>query len=199
MGAEEEFVKMLEGEHKGQYSLDLLYSVLHKKRVLFLFDEVNNETSNSLIVQLMTLELINKGEPIWLFINSPGGYIQDGFTIIDVIKLMKSPVYTVGVGLVASMSAAIFGCGERGHRYAMPYSRYLLHQPSGGIEGQVIDVSNQAKELEKIRDIFFKLLSDQTGRTVQKISKDCDRDFILDPKEAIKYGLADRVMDQLPL
>ena len=175
----------------GERSYDI-YSRLLKDRIIFLGGEIDSQEANLIISQLLFLDSENNN-PIYLYINSGGGSITDGLAIVDTMETIKSPVFTVCVGQAASMAAVILACGEKGERSALPHSRVLIHQPWGGMQGQVTDMELTTKEITRMRDILYDILSAKTGKTITQIKKDCDRDYIMAPAEAIKYGIVDSI------
>lgn len=187
---------VIEQTSRGERAYDI-YSRLLKDRIIFLGGEVTPDEANLVISQLLFLDSESSDE-IYLYINSPGGSITDGLAIIDTMEVIKSPVHTVCVGQAASMGAVILACGAKGKRSALPHSRILIHQPWGGMQGQAIDLEIHTKEINRLRDILYEILSERTGKSVTQIKKDCDRDYIMGPQEAMKYGIIDSLLKKKP-
>lgn len=170
-----------------------------EKRRIFLWNAVTDETAASIIEKLLYLEANKPAEPIYFFINSPGGVVTSGLAILDIMKLISSPVYTVTLGIAASMGALLFCAGEKGHRYLLQHSKVLIHQPliSGQIVAPAIDLKIHATEIKKTRAEINRILADACGHSLQKIEKDTDRDYHLMGQEAIDYGIADILLTSL--
>ena len=183
---------VIEQTARGERAYDI-YSRLLKDRIIFLGGPVDEDSANLIISQLLFLDS-ESHEDIYIYINSPGGVITDGLAIVDTMNAVKSQVHTVCVGQAASMAAVILSCGAKGKRSALPHSRVLIHQPSGGAIGQSSDIEIQTKEIMRLREVLYKIMSDATGKSVATIKKDCDRDYIMSPEEAIKYGIVDMIL-----
>jgi ATP-dependent Clp protease protease subunit len=184
---------VLEHSGKGDRAWDL-FSRLLVDRIIFLGSPIDDNVSNIIIAQLLFLESQDSCKDINLYINSPGGHITAGLGIVDCMQYLRSPVSTICIGQCASMAAVLLACGTQGKRYALPNSRVLLHQPLGGASGQASDIEIEAKEILRMKDVLYKILCKQTGQPMEKIIKDCDRDFILTAEESKTYGLIDEVM-----
>lgn len=184
---------VLEKTPLGERAYDI-YSRLLKERIIFLGDEVNSDTANLVIAQLLFLENEDNKKDITLYINSPGGSITAGMAIIDTMNFVKPDVSTVCIGMAASMGAMILSCGEKGKRFALPNSEVMIHQPSGGTEGQSADIAIHAERIIKMRDTLYKILAKNTGKTVAQIQKDSDRDYFMAGEEAVKYGIVDKII-----
>ena len=186
---------IIEESNKGERAYDI-YSRLLKDRIIFLGGKIDDEKANSIIAQLLFLEAEDPTKDITIYINSPGGIITSGMAIYDTMKYIKPNVSTICVGLAASMGAFLLSSGEKGKRYALLYSRILIHQPliSGTIWGPATDIDIQAKELLRTRDILNDLLSKHTGQPKDKIERDTDRDFFMSAQEAKEYGLIDEII-----
>ena len=184
---------VIEKTVQGERSYDI-YSRLLKDRIIFLSGSINDEVANLIVAQLLFLEAEDTKKDIQMYINSPGGSVYAGMAIYDTMKYIKPNVSTICVGMAASMAAFLLAGGEKGKRLSLPNSRILIHQPSGGSEGQASDIKIQAEEILKIRDEMNKILATNTGQPIEKISKDTDRDFYMRTSEALKYGLIDRVI-----
>ncbi len=184
---------VIERRRTGEVAYDI-FSRLLEDRIIFIGSEINIEVANTIIAQLLYLEKSNPNEDIHLYINSFGGLITAGMSIIDTMNHVKPDVSTIAVGLAASMGCGILACGAKGKRFALPNSQIMMHQPSGGVEGQAVEMEIAAKRILKNRDMLYGLLSKQTGKPVSRIQKDFDRDLWMDPKEALEYGLVDKIL-----
>ena len=170
-----------------------LGTLLLQSRIVFIGDTITPELSNTVVSALLYLDSENH-EPIKLYINSPGGVVSAGFAIIDTMRMIASPVETVCVGMAASMAAVILACGEPGRRSLLQNSEVMIHQPLGGTEGQAADIAIVAKHILKTKDKIYKMLSAMTGQTVKRIEHDAARNFWMDAEEAVKYGMADKII-----
>lgn len=172
-----------------------IYDRLALERIIFLSGEVTDGMANSIIARLLYLDSDDQSKDIYIYINSPGGSVTAGLAIYDTMQHVKSNVVTICVGLAASMGSFLLGAGTKGKRLALPHSRIMIHQPSGGTRGQATDIDIEAKEILRIRrqlnDIYVKM----TGQTLEKIEKDMDRDFFMSAEQAKEYGLIDKVID----
>lgn len=178
---------VIERSSDGDRAYDLA-SIFFKERKIFLYDEVDGETSRSIISQLLYLDEVHEGEEIVLYINSPGGSVPDGLAIIDAMEYIKSPVRTFCVGMAASMAMVILAAGENGKRQSFPNSRMMMHQPMGGTFGQYSDIELYTEEMKKIKDILYGIISEKTGMSLDQVKIDGNRDFWLSPEEALEYG-----------
>jgi ATP-dependent Clp protease protease subunit len=176
----------------GERSYDI-YSRLLEDRVVFLNGEVNSQSANLVIAQLIYLEAKNPNKDISLYINSPGGSVSDGFAIYDTMQYIKCDVSTICVGLAASMGAFLLSAGARGKRYALANSEVMIHQPLGGTHGQATDIQIQAEHILKLKKKLTKILSENCGQDYEKVSADCERDYYMSANEAKDYGLIDKV------
>ena len=170
-----------------------LGTLLLQSRIVFIGDTITPELSNTVVSSLLYLDSENH-EPIKLYINSPGGVVSAGFAIIDTMRMIASPVETVCVGRAASRAAVILACGGPGRRSLRQNSEVRIHQPLGGTEGQAADIAIVAKHILKTKDKIYKMLSAMTGQTVKRIEHDADRNFWMDAEEAVKYGMADKII-----
>ena len=187
---------VVEQTSKGERSYDI-FSRLLKDRIIFLGEDVNPTTSSLVIAQLLFLESEDPDKDINLYINSPGGSITDGMGIIDTMNYIKCPVETVCVGLAASMGAVLLTAGEKGKRFAMPNSEIMIHQPligGGGLQGQATEIKIHADHLVRTREKLNKFLSERTGKPLDVIEKDTERDNYMTAEEALEYGLIDGIM-----
>ena len=174
---------VIETSGRGESAYDI-YSRLLKERVVFLVGEVNDQTANLVIAQLLFLESENPDKEISLYINSPGGSVSAGLAIFDTMQFIKPNVSTLCMGMAASMGAFLLCAGEKGKRYALPNSRVMIHQPLGGARGQASDIEIQAREILYLRERLNKILSDRTGQTIDTIAKDTDRDNFMSAEQA---------------
>ena len=172
-----------------------IYTRLGVERILFLGGEVNDGVANALVAQMLYLDSEDSSKPIYLYINSPGGSVTAGLAIYDTIQYIKSDVVTICVGLAASMGAFLLGAGTKGKRVALPHSRIMIHQPLGGTaQRQASDIEIEAREILRMKDQLNKQLAEMSGQTIEKITKDTDRDYFLSAEDAKAYGLIDRVI-----
>lgn len=187
---------VIEQTSKGERSYDI-YSRLLKERIIFLSDEVNDVTASLVIAQLLFLDAEDPGKDIFLYINSPGGSVTAGMGIYDTIQYIKSDVSTICVGMAASMGAFLLAAGKKGKRFALPNSTIMIHQPLGGAQGQASDIKIHADYILKTREQLNKILSERTGKPLEQVEKDTDRDNFLTADEAKAYGLIDDVMSNI--
>ena len=171
-----------------------IYSRLLKDRIIFLGDEVNDVTASLIVAQLLFLESEDPDKDISFYINSPGGSITAGMAIFDTMQYIKPDVSTICVGMAASMGAFLLAAGAKGKRYALPNAEIMIHQPLGGMQGQAEDMRIQAERILRMREKLNTILSERTGQPLEKIAKDTDRDYFLEPDEAVEYGLIDAVI-----
>jgi ATP-dependent Clp protease, protease subunit len=184
---------VIEQTNRGERAFDI-YSRLLQQRIIFLGTPVNDEISNVVMAQLLHLESEDPEKDIALYINSPGGSITALFAIYDTMEFIRNDVSTICMGQAASAAAVLLAAGTPGKRFALPHSRILLHQPSGGAEGQSVDIEIQAREILRMRDLLNDILAEKTGKSSEQIGLDTDRDFILDAQEAKEYGLVDEII-----
>ncbi len=171
-----------------------IYSRLLEDRVIFLGDAIDSMVANTVIAQLLFLEKQDSKAPITLYVNSPGGHVTAGLAIYDTMQHISCDVITISIGLSASMGAIILCGGTKGKRYSLPHSEILIHQPLGGAEGQAIDIKLAAENIIKAGQILYGIIAKHTGKTIAEVEKDCDRDNSMNPEEALKYGLIDKVI-----
>ncbi len=171
-----------------------IYSRLLRDRIVFVGTPIDDQVANVVIAQLLFLEAEDPKKDIYLYINSPGGYVTSGLAIYDTIQYIKPDVVTICMGMAASMAAVLLCAGHEGKRYALPHSRIMIHQPIGGVQGQAIDIKIHADEIMRIRKILNQILAKHTGQPLDKIEKDTDRSFFMSPDEAKEYGLIDEVI-----
>ncbi|HEX2425340.1 MAG TPA: ATP-dependent Clp protease proteolytic subunit [Actinomycetota bacterium] len=184
---------VVEQTSRGERSFDI-YSRLLNERIVFLGTPIDDNVGNLIMAQLLHLESEDPEKDINLYINSPGGDITALFAIYDTMQYIKPDVSTIVMGQAASAAAVLLLAGTHGKRYALPYSRVLLHQPHGGAEGQAVDIEIQAKEILRYRRLLEEIIAKHTGQPFEKVSKDTDRDFILTAEEAVAYGVVDEVI-----
>ncbi|MBQ9610502.1 MAG: ATP-dependent Clp endopeptidase proteolytic subunit ClpP [Lachnospiraceae bacterium] len=185
---------VIEQTSKGERSSDI-YSRLLKERIIFLGDEVTDQTANLVIAQLLFLESEDATKDISLYINSPGGSVSAGWGIYDTMRYIKCDVSTICVGMAASMGAFLLAGGTKGKRYALPNSEIMIHQPLGGAKGQASDIKITADHILKTKDRLNRILSEATGQPLEVIEKDTDRDNWLSAEDALNYGLVDHIME----
>jgi ATP-dependent Clp protease protease subunit len=184
---------VIEKTAHGERAYDI-YSRLLKDRIIFIGSEIDQPTSNSVIAQLLFLEAKAPDKEIQIYINSLGGSVSDGLAIYDTMQYVRPPISTISVGISASIAAIILTAGTHGRRFALPNSRILLHQPSGGVRGVASDIEIHADEIIKIRERLHKILSEHTNQPLEKIKTDTDRDFWMTAEESLNYGLIDEVI-----
>lgn len=184
---------VIEQSGRGERAYDI-YSRLLKERVIFLVGPVNDHTANVIVAQLLFLESENPDKDISLYINSPGGSVSAGMAIFDTMQFIKPDVSTLCTGLAASMGAFLLAAGAKGKRFSLPNSRIMIHQPLGGAQGQAADIEIQAREILYLRERLNQILADQTGQSVEQISKDTDRDNFMSAEQAVEYGMIDQVL-----
>jgi len=173
-----------------------IYSRLLRERIVFLVGPVNDQTANLVVAQLLFLESENPDKDIFMYINSPGGSVSAGLSIYDTMQFIKPDVSTLCMGIAASMGAFLLGAGAKGKRLALPNARVMIHQPSGGAQGQATDIEIQAREILKLREALNQIMAGRTGQPIEKIRVDSERDFFMSSHEAKDYGLIDQVIDK---
>jgi len=184
---------VVEQTGRGERSYDI-YSRLLKDRIIMLSGEVNDQVASTIVAQLLFLEAQDPDKDIYFYINSPGGVITSGLSMYDTMNYIKPDVVTICIGQAASMGAFLLSSGAKGKRYALPNSRIMIHQPSGGAQGQSTDIQIQAQEIQRLKDTLNEILASQTGKTVKRVEKDTERDNFMSAKEAIEYGLIDKIL-----
>lgn len=187
---------VIEKTGQGERSYDI-YSRLLKDRIIMLNGEVNDAVSASIVAQLLFLNSENPERPIYFYINSPGGVITSGMAIYDTMNFISSPVYTYCIGQAASMGSFLLAAGEKGFRFSLPSSRIMIHQPLGGAQGQATDIDIQAKEILRIKKDLNTKLSLFTGKDLKTIEKDTERDNFMSAKQALEYGLIDKIIEKM--
>ncbi|WP_435626833.1 ATP-dependent Clp endopeptidase proteolytic subunit ClpP [Candidatus Ferrigenium straubiae] len=186
---------VVETSGRGERAYDI-YSRLLKERVVFLVGEVNDHTANLIVAQMLFLESENPDKDIHFYINSPGGSVTAGMAIYDTMQFIKPNVSTLCIGQAASMGAFLLAAGEKGKRFCLPNSRVMIHQPLGGFRGQASDIEIHAREILYLKQKLNQLLAQHTGQPVETIERDTDRDNFLSAPDAVKYGLADQVLEK---
>ena len=186
---------VIEQSGRGERAFDI-YSRLLKERIIFLVGPVDDHTANLVVAQLLFLESENPDKDIYFYINSPGGSVTAGMSIYDTMKFIKPDVQTLCLGQAASMGAFLLSAGTKGKRFALPNSRIMIHQPliSGGLGGQASDIEIHARELLKLKEKLNKILADHTGKSIEEVVRDTDRDNFMSAQEAMEYGLIDKVI-----
>ncbi|GAB6988005.1 ATP-dependent Clp endopeptidase proteolytic subunit ClpP [Paenibacillus pini] len=186
---------VVEQTRLGERTYDI-YSRLLKDRIIFLSSEVNDQVASSIIAQLLFLTADDPEKDISLYINSPGGSVSAGYAILDTMDIIKPDVSTICMGIAASMGAFLFIGGQKGKRYALPNSEFMLHQPLGGAQGPASDIDISARRILKLRDKINKTIAEKSGQPLEKIQLDTDRDFYLSAQEAVVYGIVDKIITQ---
>ncbi|MBZ8139763.1 ATP-dependent Clp endopeptidase, proteolytic subunit ClpP [Rubrivivax gelatinosus] len=186
---------VIEQSGRGERAYDI-YSRLLRERIVFLVGPVNDQVANLVCAQLLFLESENPDKDIFLYINSPGGSVSAGLSIFDTMNFIKPEVSTLCMGMAASMGSFLLMAGAKGKRFALPNSRVMIHQPSGGAQGQASDIEIQAREIIKTREQLNRIYAERTGQSVEKIAADMERDMWLSPGEAKDYGLIDQVLEK---
>lgn len=186
---------VIEQTARGERSFDI-FSRLLKERVIFMVGQVEDHMANLIVAQLLFLESENPDKDIHLYINSPGGSVSAGMSIYDTMQFVKPDVSTLCVGQAASMGAFLLAGGAKGKRFSLPHSRFMIHQPLGGYQGQASDIEIHTREILKIRQTLNELLAEHTGQSLETIARDTDRDNFMDPVQAKEYGLIDSVLDK---
>ncbi len=188
---------VIETSGRGERAYDI-YSRLLRERIIFLVGPVTDQSASVVVAQLLFLESENPDKDIHFYINSPGGSVSAGMSIFDTMEFIKPDISTMCIGMAASMGSFLLMAGAKGKRFALPNSRIMIHQPSGGAQGQATDIEIHAREILKTREQLNKIYADRTGQPLAKIQADMERDFFLDPHEAKAYGLVDEVLAKRP-
>ena len=183
---------VIEQTNRGERSFDI-YSRLLKDRIVFLGGEIDDDTANLVVAQLLFLEMENPDSDISLYINSPGGSVTAGMAIFDTMNYIKPDVRTVCIGMAASMGAFLMMAGKKGKRLALPNSEIMIHQPLGGAQGQATDVAIRAEWLMKTKEKMTRMMSEMTGQDIERVKQDVERDYFMSAEEALKYGIIDEI------
>jgi ATP-dependent Clp protease protease subunit len=186
---------VVEQTARGERAYDI-YSRLLKDRLVFIVGPIDDQVANLVVAQLLFLESENPDKDVHLYINSPGGIVTAGLSIYDTMQFIKPDVSTICIGQAASMGSFLLAGGTKGKRYCLPHSRIMIHQPSGGFEGQASDIDIHAREVLKLKRRLNEILAKHTGQTVERIERDSDRDNFMDAEAAVEYGLIDTVLDK---
>ena len=186
---------VVEQSSRGERAYDI-YSRLLKDRIIFMGEEVHDGMANTTIAQMLFLESEDPDKDINLYINSPGGSVSAGLAIYDTMQYIRPHVATICMGQSTSMAALLLAAGAKGKRYALPHARIMIHQPLGGVQGQATDIDIQAKEILRIKELIHQILAKHTGQPLERIRQDTERDFFMDSKEAMEYGLIDKVITE---
>ena len=185
---------VIETTGRGERAYDI-YSLLLKERIIFLGTPINDQVANLIVAQLLFLDNENPEKDIQLYINSPGGVVYSGMAIYDTMQLVRAPISTIAVGVTASFGTVLLTAGTKGRRYALPHATIHMHQPLGGAQGQATDIAIAAQQIMKQKALLNNILAGHTGKPLEVIERDTDRDFYLDAKAAVDYGLIDQVLD----
>jgi len=184
---------VVEQTGRGERSYDI-YSRLLKDRIIMLSGEVNDQVASTIVAQLLFLEAQDPDKDIYFYINSPGGVITSGLAMFDTMNYIKPDIVTICIGQAASMGAFLLSSGTKGKRYALPNARIMIHQPSGGAQGQSTDIQIQAEEIQRLKDTLNKIMGDNCGKKAKQLEKDTERDNFMSSEEAVEYGLIDQVL-----
>jgi ATP-dependent Clp protease protease subunit len=184
---------VIENGPRGERFWDI-YSLLLKERIIMLSTPINDAVANTIIAQLLYLEREDPDKDISIYIQSPGGVIASGLAIYDTMQIIRAPVSTICVGMTASMATVLLCAGAKGKRYALPHSTIHMHQAIGGAQGQATDIEIAAREILRLQDMLRTIIAKHTGQTVERISHDTDRDFYLNPQQAVEYGIVDEIL-----
>ena len=184
---------VIESSSRGERSFDI-FSRLLRERIIFLGTEINDEVANSIVAQLLLLDSENPEKDIMLYINSPGGVITAGMAIYDTMNLIKADVSTICLGEAASMGSFLLSSGAKGKRLALPSARIMIHQPLGGAQGQATDIELEAKEIIRMKKMLTGILAENSGQDLERLQKDCERDYYMSAAQAVEYGLIDKVI-----
>jgi ATP-dependent Clp protease, protease subunit len=189
---------VIESSNRGERSFDI-YSRLLRERIVFVTGQVEDHMASVIVAQLLFLESENPKKDIYMYINSPGGVVTAGMAIYDTMQYIRPKVATVCIGQAASMGSFLLAAGEPGMRVALKHARIMVHQPSGGAQGQATDIEIQAREIMRMKDLLNQILSEHTGQPIEKIETDTDRDFVMTAPEALEYGIIDEVISRRSL
>lgn len=185
---------VIESTGRGERAYDI-YSLLMKNRIIFVGTAINDQVANTIVAQLLVLNKEDAEAPIQMYVNSPGGQVYAGLAIYDTMQMITNPISTVAVGVTASFGTVLLTAGTSGQRYALPHATIHLHQPLGGAQGQATDIQIQAKEILRLKVRLNEILAHHTGKSVEEIEKDTDRDYWMDAAGAKEYGLVDEILE----
>ena len=186
---------VIEETPRGERSYDI-YSRLLKDNIIFLGTTIDDSVANALVAQMLFLESEDPDKDIQIYINSPGGSVTAGLAIYDTMQFVKNDIVTYCIGQAASMGALLLSAGTKGKRFALPSSRIMIHQPSGGAQGQATEIEITYKEIQRLKDMLTEIMAKHTGQPVKKLAKDMDRDYFMSGAEALEYGLIDKVLSE---
>jgi len=186
---------VVEQTGRGERSYDI-YSRLLKDRIIMLSGEVNDQVASTIVAQLLFLEAQDPDKDIYFYINSPGGVITSGLSMFDTMNYIKPDIVTICMGQAASMGAFLLSSGTPGKRYALPHARIMIHQPSGGAQGQSTDIQIQAEEIQRLKDTLNEIMAKNCGKKAKQLEKDTERDNFMSSKEAMDYGLIDKILEK---
>jgi ATP-dependent Clp protease protease subunit len=186
---------VIEQTGRGERSYDI-YSRLLKDRIIMLSGEVNDTVASSIVAQMLFLEAQDPDKDIYFYINSPGGVVTAGLSMYDTMNYIKPDIVTICIGQAASMGAFLLSAGTKGKRYALPHARIMIHQPSGGAQGQSTDIQIQAQEIQRLKDMLNEIMAKNCGKKPKQLEKDTERDNFMSAKEAVEYGLIDKVLEK---
>jgi ATP-dependent Clp protease protease subunit len=186
---------VIEQTGRGERSYDI-YSRLLKDRIIMLSGEVNDAVASSIVAQILFLEAQDPDKDIYFYINSPGGVVTAGLSMYDTMNYIKPDIVTICIGQAASMGAFLLSAGTKGKRYALPHARIMIHQPSGGAQGQSTDIQIQAQEIQRLKDMLNEIMAKNCGKKTKQLEKDTERDNFMSSKEALEYGLIDKVLEK---
>ena len=187
---------VVESDGRGERAYDI-YSRLLKDRIIFIGSAIDNQVANVVLAQLLFLQMEDPKKDINVYINSPGGEVTSGLAIYDTMQFVKPDVNTYCVGQAASMAAVLLAAGAKGKRFSLPHSRIMLHQPWGGMQGTASDINIHAKEISRLKEKLESVLVKHTGQTAEKVKADTDRDYFMSSEEALKYGVVDKVIENI--
>jgi len=185
---------VIESSGRGERAYDI-YSLLLKERIIFLGTPIDDQVANLIVAQLLFLNHEDPEKEIQMYINSPGGVIYAGLAIYDTMQMISNPISTVAVGVTASFGTVLLTAGTKGRRYALPHATIHMHQPLGGAQGQATDIEIQAKQILRLKALLLGILANHTGQPLEVIERDSDRDYYLESKQAVEYGLVDQVLE----
>jgi len=185
---------VIESSGRGERAYDI-YSLLLKERIIFVGTQIDDQVANLIVAQLLFLNREDQDKEIQMYINSPGGVIYSGLAIYDTMQMISNPISTVAVGVTASFGTVLLTAGTKGRRYALPNATIHLHQPLGGAQGQATDIEIQTKQIMRLKNLLNDIMAKHTGKSVEVIKQDTDRDFYLDAQQAVDYGLVDQVLE----
>jgi len=188
---------VIEQSPRGERSYDI-YSRLLKDNIIFLGTAIDDSVANAIVAQMLFLESEDPDKDIQIYINSPGGSVTAGLAIYDTMQFVKNDIVTYCIGQAASMGALLLSAGTKGKRFTLPNSRIMIHQPSGGAQGQASDIEITFKEIQRLKEMLAEIMARHTGQNLKKLMKDMDRDYFMGPQEALEYGLIDKVLTERP-